>query len=45
MTLTQRYGVSRDTAHRAVMILIEAGDVRISRGRGTVVSSPGERRA
>lgn len=40
MTLTQRYGVSRDTAHRAVMILIEAGDVRISRGRARLSSRP-----
>ena len=44
-TLTQRYGVSRGTAHRAVTILIDAGYVRISRGRGTFVIPHGERRA
>ena len=44
MTLTQRYGVSRGTAHRAVMILVDAGYVRISRGKGTFVNPPGERR-
>lgn len=43
-TLTQRYGVSRGTAHRAVMILVEAGYVRISRGKGTFVNPPGEHR-
>jgi DNA-binding GntR family transcriptional regulator len=37
LTLTQRYGVSRGTAHRAVMILVDAGYVRISRGKGTFV--------
>lgn len=37
VTLTQRYGVSRGTAHRAVMILVEAGYARISRGKGTFV--------
>jgi GntR family transcriptional regulator len=42
--LTQRYGVSRGTAHRAVMILVEAGYVRISRGKGTFVVPLGERR-
>ncbi len=25
MTLTQRYGISRGTAHRAVLILVDAG--------------------
>jgi GntR family transcriptional regulator len=45
LALTQHYGVSRGTAHRAVMILIEAGYVRISRGRGTFVIPSGERRA
>src|SRR5258708_17768333 len=37
LTLTQRYGVSRGTAHRAVMILVDAGYARISRGKGTFV--------
>jgi DNA-binding GntR family transcriptional regulator len=45
LALTQQYGVSRGTAHRAVMILVESGYVRISRGRGTFVIPPGERRA
>jgi len=43
LTLTQRYGISRGTAHRAVMILVEAGYARISRGRGTFVVPPAER--
>jgi DNA-binding GntR family transcriptional regulator len=43
MALTQQYGVSRGTAHRAVMILVEAGYARISRGKGTFVIPPGER--
>jgi GntR family transcriptional regulator len=37
LTLVQRYGVSRGTAHRAVMILVDAGYARISRGKGTFV--------
>ena len=37
LTLTQRYGISRGTAHRAIMILVDAGYVRISRGKGTFV--------
>jgi DNA-binding GntR family transcriptional regulator len=37
LTLTQEYGVSRGTAHRAVMVLVDAGYVRISRGKGTFV--------
>jgi len=37
LTLVQRYGVSRGTAHRAVMILVEAGYARISRGKGTFI--------
>jgi GntR family transcriptional regulator len=43
LSLVQRYGVSRGTAHRAVMILVEAGYARISRGKGTYVVPPGER--
>jgi GntR family transcriptional regulator len=37
VTLTQRYGISRGTAHRAVLILVEAGYAHISRGKGTFV--------
>ena len=37
LTLVQTYGVGRGTAHRAVMILVEAGYARISRGKGTFV--------
>jgi GntR family transcriptional regulator len=37
LTLVQRHGVSRGTAHRAVMILVEAGYARISRGKGTFI--------
>jgi GntR family transcriptional regulator len=43
ITLTQQYGVSRGTAHRAVMILVEAGYARISRGKGTFVVPEHER--
>jgi DNA-binding GntR family transcriptional regulator len=43
ITLTQRYGISRGTAHRAVMILVEAGYARISRGKGTFVVPDHER--
>jgi DNA-binding GntR family transcriptional regulator len=43
LTLTQRYGVSRGTAHRAVMILVDAGYVRISRGKGTFVIPEADR--
>jgi DNA-binding GntR family transcriptional regulator len=43
ITLTQRYGISRGTAHRAIMILVEAGYARISRGKGTFVI-PGNQR-
>jgi GntR family transcriptional regulator len=45
MTLTQRYGISRGTAHRAVMILVEAGYARISRGKGTFVIPEDQRPA
>jgi GntR family transcriptional regulator len=37
ITLTQRYGISRGTAHRAVMILVDLGYARISRGKGTFI--------
>jgi DNA-binding GntR family transcriptional regulator len=37
LTLTQRYGISRGTAHQAIMILVAAGYARISRGKGTFV--------
>jgi GntR family transcriptional regulator len=43
LTLTQRYGVSRGTAHRAVMILVDADYARISRGKGTFVIPAAER--
>jgi DNA-binding GntR family transcriptional regulator len=43
LTLVQRYGVSRGTAHRAVMILVEAGYARISRGKGTFIIPVKER--
>jgi DNA-binding GntR family transcriptional regulator len=43
IALTQQYGVSRGTAHRAVMILVDAGYVRISRGKGTFVVPKGQR--
>jgi DNA-binding GntR family transcriptional regulator len=45
LTLTQQYGVSRGTAHRAVMILVDAGYARISRGKGTFVVPAAERKA
>ena len=43
ISLTQQHGVSRDTAHRAVMILVNAGYARISRGKGTYVVPKAER--
>lgn len=43
VTLTQRYGISRGTAHRAVMILVAARYARISRGKGTFVVPEDER--
>ena len=43
IALTQEYGVSRGTAHRAVMILVDAGYARISRGKGTFVVPAAER--
>jgi DNA-binding GntR family transcriptional regulator len=42
-TLTQEYGVSRGTAGRAVQILVDAGYVKISRGKGAFVVPPAER--
>jgi DNA-binding GntR family transcriptional regulator len=45
LTLTQQHGVSRGTAHRAVMILVDAGYARISRGKGTFVVPESERPA
>ena len=44
-TLVQEYGVSRGTAGRAVQILVEAGYVRISRGKGAFVVPESERPA
>lgn len=43
LTLVQQHGVSRGTAHRAVMVLVEAGYARISRGKGTFVIPPDQR--
>jgi GntR family transcriptional regulator len=43
-TLVQQYGVSRGTAGRAVQILVDAGYVKISPGKGAFVIPPGERR-
>jgi DNA-binding GntR family transcriptional regulator len=43
IALTQEYGVSRGTAHRAVMILVDAGYARISRGKGTFVVPKAQR--
>jgi len=43
LTLVQEYGVSRGTAHRAVMILVDAGYAQISRGKGTFVVPPADR--
>jgi hypothetical protein len=45
LVLTQRYRVSRGTARRAVMILVEANYVRIDPGRGTLVIPLSERLA
>ena len=44
-TLVQQYGVSRGTAGRAVQILVDAGYVKISPGKGAFVVPKGERRA
>ncbi len=48
IALTQEYGVSRGTAHRAVMILVDAGYARISprqrhlrRTEGAALRRPG----
>jgi DNA-binding GntR family transcriptional regulator len=42
-SLVQQYGVSRGTAGRAVQILVDAGYVMISPGKGAFVIPPGER--
>lgn len=42
-TLVQEYGVSRGTAGRAVQILVDAGLVRYSSGRGAFVIPENER--
>jgi DNA-binding GntR family transcriptional regulator len=44
LTLTQRYGISRGTAHQAVTILVDAGYVRISHGKGTFILPEDQRR-
>ncbi len=41
-TICQEYGVSRPVAEQAVGLLVEAGEVEISPGRGTFVKRPGE---
>jgi hypothetical protein len=38
--LAQRYSVSEGTAHRAVALLNEAGEIKASRGRRATVASP-----
>jgi GntR family transcriptional regulator len=43
-TLVQQYGISRGTAGRAVQILVDAGCVKISRGKGAFVVPAAERR-
>jgi GntR family transcriptional regulator len=43
-TLVQEYGVSRGTAGRAVAILVEAGYVMISPGKGAFVIPSADRR-
>lgn len=42
-TMVQEYGVSRGTAGRAVQILVDAGYVTISPGKGAFVVPPAER--
>jgi DNA-binding GntR family transcriptional regulator len=42
-TLVQEYGVARGTAGRAVQILVDAGLVRYSSGKGAFVISESER--
>ncbi len=42
-TLVQEYGISRGTAGRAVQILVDAGYVTISPGKGAFVVPPAER--
>lgn len=44
-TLVQQYGVSRGTAGRAVQILVDAGYVMISFGKGAFVVPPDRRKA
>jgi len=39
--LTARYGVSESTAHRAVALLADAGEITVSRGKRAVVAEPG----
>ena len=42
-TMVQQYGVSRGTAGRAVQILVDAGYVTISPGKGAFVVPESER--
>ncbi|HZO66299.1 MAG TPA: GntR family transcriptional regulator [Kribbellaceae bacterium] len=41
--LAARYGVSRSRAHRAVAVLVAAGQVLASRGRRAVVATAASR--
>jgi GntR family transcriptional regulator len=43
-TLSQQYGISRGTARKAAGILISEGWARVSRGRGTFVVRPEDRK-
>lgn len=42
-TMVQEYGISRGTAGRAVQILVDAGYVTISPGKGAFVVPPDKR--
>jgi GntR family transcriptional regulator len=41
LTLTQTFGVSRDTARHALLVLREEGLVITVQGKGTYVADPG----
>jgi DNA-binding GntR family transcriptional regulator len=42
VTLMQEHGVSRETAERAVHVLIDAGEAYVVSGKGTYAGQPGE---
>jgi DNA-binding GntR family transcriptional regulator len=42
-TLTERYGINRATAAKALRVLADEGLVHVVRGRGWFVTPPGER--